>query len=78
MTSGTGVLPDNWKVNKGGATVEEFECGTKPDIFSLRIQPNNSGEMASITRKIVPVNGKIVWESRFLLPKKIVNLYWKL
>ncbi len=70
VTSGVGILPDNWKVNKGGATVEEFECGTKPDIFSLRIQPKNSGEMASVTRKIAPLNKKIVWESRFLLPQK--------
>jgi len=54
VTSGTGILPDNWKVIKGGATVEEFECGTKPDIFSLRIQPQNSGEMASVIRKIPP------------------------
>lgn len=75
VTSGIGILPDNWKVSKGGATVEEFECGTKPDIFSLRIQPKNQGEMASVTRKIAPVNGKIVWESRFLLPKNNSESY---
>lgn len=65
-----GILPDNWLVKKGIASVEEFECGTKPDIFSLLIQSKEKNKITDVTRKFVPVLGKMVWEYRFLLPDK--------
>ncbi|MEI6647470.1 MAG: glycoside hydrolase family 99-like domain-containing protein [bacterium] len=59
VTSQPGKLPDGWKGRN--ATVEQFECGTKPDIFSLKVD----GE-ASRTIGVWPV--KTVFECRFLLP----------
>ena len=68
VTCGEGVLPANWIAAKGSATVEEFECGTKPDIYSLYIQPTKNNKIAQVNRKYASLKGKIVWENRFLLP----------
>ena len=68
VTCGKGVLPANWDGDKGTASVEEFECGTKPDIFSLYLQPAENSKLTQVTRKFSSLEGKVVWESRFLVP----------
>jgi len=59
VTCGTGRAPDDWEVDQG--RVRTFECGTKPDIFSLRVQ----GEAR---KRFAPQEGRTVFECRFLLP----------
>jgi|GEM_PF-1114901 len=59
VTCAADKLPSDW--NLRGAKVEKFECGTKPDIFSLKID----GEAS---RKIGTWTGKTVFECKFLLP----------
>jgi hypothetical protein len=68
VTCGKGVLPANWDGDKGIASVEEFECGTKPDIYSLYLQPATNSKSTQVTRKFSSLEGKVVWESRFLVP----------
>ncbi len=68
VTCGKGVLPADWIGDKATARVEEFECGTKPDIFSLYLQPSAAGKSTQVTRKFSSLEGKVVWESRFLVP----------
>ncbi len=68
VTCSEGVLPANWIATKGSATVEKFECGTKPDIFSLYIQPATNDKLTQVTRKFSSFKGKVVWENRFLVP----------
>ena len=72
------VLPANWTADKGTASIEKFECGTKPDIYSLNIQPAKTSKVAQATRKYTPLKGKLVWESRFLLPAKTSNTSFEL
>ena len=59
VTCGVGKVPADWEV--AGGSVQPFECGTKPDIFSLKVDGQAS-------REIGPWNGKTVFECRFLLP----------
>ena len=59
VTCGVGKVPAEWRVI--GGSVQPFECGTKPDIFSLKVD----GEAS---REIGPWNEKTVFECRFLLP----------
>ena len=59
VTCGVGKVPADWKVT--GGSVQPFECGTKPDIFSLKVDGHAS-------REIGPWQGKTVFECRFLLP----------
>jgi hypothetical protein len=59
VTCATDKTPSDW--NLSGAKVEKFECGSKPDIFSLKID----GEAS---RKIGAWKGKTVFECKFLLP----------
>jgi hypothetical protein len=68
VTCGKGVLPANWDEDKGNASVEEFECGTKPDIFSLYLKPDTNSKSTQVSRKFPSLEGKVVWESRFLVP----------
>ena len=78
VSCGAGILPENWIIKKGAASVEKFECGTKPDIFSLLIQPKKLDKEAQVLHKFIPLKGKIVCESRFLLPDKTSNASFKL
>jgi hypothetical protein len=59
VTCATDKTPSDW--NLSGAKVEKFECGSKPDIFSLKID----GEAS---RKIGAWKVKTVFECKFLLP----------
>jgi hypothetical protein len=69
ITCGTGATPSDWKVESASATVEPFECGTKPDIFSLKLV-GTGDKPASVVKDFEPVSGKTVWEYRFLLPQR--------
>ncbi len=60
VTCAPGKVPAGWELRDAG--IEKFECGTKPDILSLKV----TGEA---TRKIGKCEGKTVFECRFLLPK---------
>ena len=60
LTCAPGRVPSGWDV-AGRAVVEQLECGTKPDIFSLRVTGQAS-------KRFVPQNGRTVSECRFLLP----------
>jgi len=71
VTGKTGKLPADWTADPvgGSVAVEEFECGAKPDIFSLKLSAAN--DRAVVTGKsFAPVRGKIVFEYRFLVPKQ--------
>ena len=59
VTCATDKVPADWSLR--GAKVEKFECGSKPDIFSLKID----GEAS---RKIGAWTGKTVFECKFLFP----------
>ncbi len=59
VSCGVGKIPADWRST--GASVQAFECGTKPDIFSLKVD----GEAR---RAIGAWKGKTVFECRFLLP----------
>ncbi|MCX6886961.1 MAG: glycoside hydrolase family 99-like domain-containing protein, partial [Verrucomicrobia bacterium] len=59
VTCGVGKIPADWRST--GGSVQAFECGTKPDIFSLKVD----GEAR---RAIGAWKGKTVFECRFLLP----------
>lgn len=59
VTCGAGKVPADWEV--AGASVQPFECGTWPDIFSLKVTGH-------ATRQIGEWSGKTVFECRFLLP----------
>ncbi|MCY3018266.1 MAG: glycoside hydrolase family 99-like domain-containing protein [Planctomycetota bacterium] len=61
VTCGVGKAPADWKV--AGGDVRQFECGTKPDIFSLKV----NGEAS---KTFAPIRGKVVFECRVLLPEK--------
>ncbi len=78
VTGGLGVQPSNWVSEKGNATIEKFECGTKPDIFSLYIQPSKNSKRALVNRKFDSLKGKVVWENRFLLPGKTSDASFEL
>ena len=69
VTSGIGSLPSDWKITSGTATVEQFECGTKPDVYSLKLA-GSGGKSATVIKAFEPVFEKTVWEYRFLLPGK--------
>ncbi len=71
VTCGVGKLPAEWGTSPEGysVSVEEFECGTKPDIFSLKLAaPAEHG--AAVRRSFPPIQGKTVLEYRMLLPEK--------
>lgn len=59
VTCGIGKTPADWVVSDG--SVQAFECGTKPDIFSLKLA-------GQANRKIGSWKQKMVFECRFLLP----------
>ena len=61
VTCGVGKAPADWEV--AGASVQEFECCTRPDIFSLRV-------IGAAQKQFVPVRGRTVFECRFLFPGK--------
>ena len=69
VTSGVSIVPADWKVESGIVKVEEFECGTKPDIFSLKLK-GDSDRPAVASKSFDLIAGKIVYEYRFLLPEK--------
>ncbi len=59
VSCGVGKVPADWEV--AGGSVQAFECGTKPDIFSLKV-------VGQAARKIGKWKQKMVFECRFLLP----------
>jgi hypothetical protein len=59
VTCDVGAVPADWEISD--SSVQTFECGTKPDIFSLRVK----GEAR---KRFAPPNGRTVFECRFLLP----------
>ena len=70
VTCAPGQLPAGWTTPvERSAAVEQFECGTKPDIFSLKLTaPAN--RPAGAGKDFPPTPGKTVFEYRFLLPEK--------
>lgn len=62
VTCGVGKVPADWEV--AGGSVQPFECGTKPDIFSLKVDGQASREIAAW-------KAKTVFECRFLLPGNV-------
>ncbi len=69
ITSGVGTLPSDWNAASGMAMIEPFECGTKPDIFSLKLA-GSADKPAAVTKNFEPATGKTVWQYSFLLPEK--------
>ena len=61
VTCAAGKALADWSVK--GASVREFECGTKPDIFSLRIN-------GAAQKQFTPTRGRTVFTCRFLFPNK--------
>ena len=57
VTCGAGKVPADWEVS--GASVQPFECGTKPDIYSLSVA-------GQARKRIGAWEGKTVFECRFL------------
>ena len=76
VTAGVGRIPDDWMVfpDGGVATVEKYECSTKPDIFSLKLCGGNregaATPFAAVVKGFPPLRGKTVFQCRFLLPEK--------
>lgn len=60
VACGVGKVPAGWEVS--GGNVQAFECGTKPDIFSLKL------ENGQARRRVGSWKQKMVFECRFLLP----------
>ena len=71
VTCGAGKLPAGWTTDpvERAVSVEQFECGTKPDIFSLRLAATPE-RRAAVWRSFAPIQDKTVFEYRFLLPQK--------
>jgi hypothetical protein len=65
VTCGVGRVPADWEAT--GSSVQAFECWTKPDIFSLRV----SGDAV---KRFMPIDGRAVYECRFLLPGQAEGL----
>jgi len=65
VTCGVGKVPADWDVT--GGSVQAFECGTKPDIFSLKVDGQAS-------REIGAWKGKTVFECRFLMPGNVAGV----
>lgn len=60
VACGAGRVPEGWSVSDG--SVQAFECGTKPDIFSLCVN-------GQAQKPIGAWRQKTVFECRFLLPR---------
>ncbi|HEV2437305.1 MAG TPA: glycoside hydrolase family 99-like domain-containing protein, partial [Verrucomicrobiae bacterium] len=60
VTCGVGKVPADWQVTNG--SVQEFDCGTKPDVFSLQVT-NGAAQ-----RQFTSLSAKTVLECRFLIP----------
>ena len=69
VTCGAGKLPADWRILSGTAQVAEFECGTKPDIFSLRLD-GSKATTTRVTKDFPEQPARIAIEFRFLLPRK--------
>ncbi len=71
VTCGAGKLPSGWTSDPVERTisVEQFECGTKPDIFSLKLAAT-AERRAAAWRDFLPIQGKTVFEYRCRLPKR--------
>jgi len=76
VTCGVGKAPADWDVKD--ASVQEFECGTKPDIFSLRVRGVAQKRFRpvsppSVQKRVTAktLMGRTVYECRFLLPGKV-------
>jgi len=59
VACGAGQVPADWEVS--GGSVQPFECGTKPDIYSLQVT-------GQAQKKIGVWKEKTVFECRFLFP----------
>jgi hypothetical protein len=66
VTTGVGKAPADWQAKS--ASVQEFACGPKPDIFSLKLTGGTA------TKGFTPLTGKTIFECRFLLPGKADGL----
>ena len=70
VTDGVGQMPSDWAIESGMAKVETFECGTRPDIFSLKLD-SVQGRPAVVSKDFSPIRNKTVFNFRFLLPTKV-------
>ena len=66
VACGIGRAPTDWEVS--AARTQAFECGTKPDIFSLKLE-GLAEKRATALKNFPPIRGKTVFEFRFLLSK---------
>ncbi len=69
LVAGLNQPPVDWTVTAGEARVETFECGTKPDIFSLHLK-GFPGQPAAVSRSFAATTNQVVFEFRFLAPEK--------
>jgi len=67
VTGAAGTAPADWRVRSGQVAVETFECGTKPDIFSLRLEAAGQ-KLAAAVKPFEPSRHKTEFEFRLLLP----------
>ncbi|MFI5380450.1 MAG: glycoside hydrolase family 99-like domain-containing protein [Tepidisphaerales bacterium] len=70
VTGAAGQLPGNWQITHGAASVEQFECGTKPDIFSLKLS-GTAANFAEVITRFPRIEGKTVLEYRLLLTETL-------
>lgn len=69
VTDIAGSLPDEWHVELGTVSVEEFLCQAKPDVYSLRLA-GTARQPAAAHRAFPAIAGKVVVEFCFILPQK--------
>ncbi len=71
VACGAGKMPADWTASPadGSAAVEEFECSSKPDIFSLKLTGSKDRAVGA-GKSFAAIRGKIDFEYRFLTPEK--------
>jgi hypothetical protein len=69
VASGVAKFPEDWKLERGEASVQPFECCSKPDIFSLKLS-GAADTPAAVSKRFAPCHARTVLEYRFLLPEK--------
>jgi hypothetical protein len=69
VTSNPGPPPADWSVDSCVARIEEFPCGSGPDVFSLKLS-GQQGRVAAASKTFTPLGDKTVFECRILLPSK--------
>ena len=72
MTAYPGTVPYDWKRENGGTTSSVVEDNNQvyPDTYSFAIDDATTVDNVSLSKPFEDISGKVVFESRFIVPKK--------